>query len=103
MEDTIVAIATPLGEAALAIIRPSGDQSFAIADAVFQPVGRGSMQPSLAASHTIHYGRIMRSGRIVDEVMVAIFRAPRTFTREHVVEISCHGGVLAAKLILEVL
>lgn len=94
IDDTIAAIATPLGEGGLAVIRISGAKAFAVADKCFVPVGKSSLQPSVAPTHTIHYGRIARAGRVIDEVLVAVLRAPRTFTREDVVEITCHGGLL---------
>ena len=100
-DDTIAAIATPLGEGGLALIRLSGPQALAVADKVFAPIGQSSRKPSEALSHTIHYGRIERGGRALDEVMLAVMRAPRTFTREDVVEITCHGGLLAARLVLD--
>ncbi|MEN9574252.1 MAG: tRNA modification GTPase MnmE [Verrucomicrobiota bacterium] len=101
--DTIAAIATPLGEGGLAVLRVSGPQALAVADKVFVPVGKTSQKPTAAASHTIHYGRVERDGRFVDEVLVAVLRAPRTFTREDTVEFSCHGGLLPAKLVLDAL
>lgn len=103
LSDTIAAIATPLGEGGLAVLRVSGPQAFAVADKVFVPIGKSSQKPSAATSHTIHYGRIERDGRFVDEVLVAVLRAPRTFTREDTVELSCHGGLLPAKLVLDAL
>ncbi|NDA65893.1 MAG: tRNA uridine-5-carboxymethylaminomethyl(34) synthesis GTPase MnmE [Verrucomicrobia bacterium] len=103
LSDTIAAIATPLGEGGLAVLRVSGPQALAVADKVFVPVGKSSQKPSAAASHTIHYGRVERDGRFVDEVLVAVLRAPRTFTREDTVEFSCHGGLLPAKLVLDAL
>ncbi len=100
-DDTIAAIATPLGEGGLAIIRLSGPEALAIADRCFAPAGRCVPQPSLAPTHTLHFGHIVRQGQTVDEVLLAIMRAPRTFTREDVVEISCHGGLVAAKTVLD--
>ena len=100
-DDTIAAIATPLGEGGLAVIRLSGPQATAIADRSFLPAGKNPLKPSAAPSHTVHYGRITRAGRTVDEALLAVMRAPRTFTREDVVEITCHGGILAAKLVLD--
>ena len=99
--DTIAAISTPLGEGALAVIRLSGTQALALADAVFKPAGLESPKPSQANTHTVHYGRIFRDGQSVDEVMLTVLRAPRTFTREDMVEVSCHGGILPAKLVLD--
>jgi tRNA modification GTPase len=101
LDDTIAAISTPLGEGGLAIIRLSGPQALTIADTSFAPAGKSSLKPSLAPTHTIHYGHIERHGTVVDEVLVAVMRAPRTFTREDMVEISCHGGLLPAKLVLD--
>src|SRR2546421_1016472 len=102
-EDTIAAIATPLGEGGLAIIRLSGPRALAVADLSFVPVGKHSVKPSAAPTHTIHYGKIVRQGRTVDEVLLSVMRAPRTFTREDTLEITCHGGILAAKLVLDTL
>jgi tRNA modification GTPase len=100
-DDTIAAIATPLGEGGLAVIRLSGAQTLAVADKSFLPVGKSSKKPSTAPTHTIHYGKIVRDGRDVDEVLLAVMRAPRTYTREDVVEITCHGGLLPAKAVLD--
>ena len=99
--DTIAAIATPLGEGGVAVIRISGDHAFAVGDKCFLPVGKNSCKPSAATSHTIQYGRVVRAGQLVDEVLCAVMRAPRTYTREDVVEITCHGGILAAKTVLD--
>ncbi|HEY2953254.1 MAG TPA: tRNA uridine-5-carboxymethylaminomethyl(34) synthesis GTPase MnmE [Verrucomicrobiae bacterium] len=101
LDDTIVAIATPLGEGGLAVIRLSGPQALAVADRSFVPVGKSSLKPSAALTHTIQYGRIERQGTVIDEVLVAVLRAPRTFTCEDTVEITCHGGLLPAKLVLD--
>ena len=100
-DDTIAAIATPIGEGGLAVIRISGAEGLAVADRIFLPVGRNSVKPSAAASHTIQFGHIVRDGKMIDEVLVAVMRSPRTFTRENVVEITCHGGVLPAKAVLD--
>lgn len=102
LEDTIAAIATPLGEGGLAVIRLSGPAALAIAESSFMPVGKSSLKPSEAPTHTIHYGKIVQNGRTIDEVLLAVMRAPRTLTREDVVEITCHGGLLPAKLVLDV-
>ena len=100
-DDTIAAIATPLGEGGLAVVRISGEEAFAVADKIFLPGGKSSLKPSAAPTHTIHYGKIVRQRQTVDEVLLAVLRAPRTFTREDTVEISCHGGLLPAKLVLD--
>ena len=99
--DTIAAIATPLGEAGLAVIRVSGPQALTLLDRCFEPAGARSNKLSLAATHTLHYGHVVREGQNLDEVLVAVMRAPRTFTREDVVEITCHGGLLPAKMVLD--
>lgn len=99
-DDTIAAIATPLGEGALAVIRISGRDACAVGDRVFTPAGRHPASLAQVPSHTIHYGHVVRDGRRIDEVLVSVMRAPRTFTREDVVEIACHGGVLATRLVL---
>ena len=101
LDDTIAAIATPIGEGGLAVIRISGTQALAVADKVFSPVGKSSLKPSAAASHTIQFGHVVRDGKTIDEVLVAVMRAPRTFTREDIVEITCHGGILPAKMVLD--
>ena len=101
IDDTIAAIATPLGEGGLAVVRVSGTQSLEVADKIFQPIGEKSVKPSGARTHTIHFGKIVRDGKIIDEVLLAVLRAPRTFTREDTIEISCHGGILPAKLVLD--
>ncbi len=100
-DDTIAAIATPLGEGGLAVIRISGPAAVEVADRCFVSAGKAAVKLSATPTHTIHYGRLVRDGETVDEVMAAVMRAPRTLTREDVVEITCHGGLLAAKLALD--
>jgi tRNA modification GTPase len=101
LDDTIAAIATPLGEGGLAVIRISGGNALTVAEKVFTPVGGNSCKPSEAKSHTIHYGKVLRAGERVDEVLCAVMLAPRTFTRENIVEITCHGGILSTKMVLD--
>lgn len=101
LDDTIAAIATPLGAGGLAVIRISGPDALAVADKVFVPVGKNSRRPTVADSHTLHYGKVVRGGRTVDEVLCAVMRAPRTFTREDTAEITCHGGILSTKTVLD--
>jgi len=101
IEDTIAAIATPLGEGGLAVIRISGPGALAVADRCFAPAGKASVKPSAAATHTLHFGHIVRQGRPIDEVLLSVMRPPHTFTREEVVEITCHGGILPAKMVLD--
>jgi len=101
LDDTIAAIATPLGEGALAVIRLSGKDALAVADKVFTPGGKSSLRISDAPTHTLQYGHVARNGHTIDEVLAAVMRAPRTFTREDIVEFTCHGGVLTAKMVLD--
>jgi tRNA modification GTPase len=101
LDDTIAAIATPLGEGGLAVLRLSGAEALTIADKIFVPEGRKALKPSAAPTHTIHFGKVVREGKVVDEVLLSVLRAPRTFTREDTVEISSHGGILPAKLVLD--
>ena len=98
--DTIAAISTPMGEGAIAIVRLSGDEAVQIADRVFQsPSGKKLIDEQ---SHTIHYGHLVNpvSGETVEEVMVSLMKAPKTFTREDVVEVNCHGGIVAVNRVL---
>ncbi len=101
LTDTIAAIATPLGEGGLAVVRISGRDALGVADRVFVPVGKAAVKPSEAASHTVQYGHVVREGRRIDEVLLTVLCAPRTFTREDTAEISCHGGLLVTRLVLE--
>ena len=103
LSDTIAAISTPIGEGGLAVVRLSGDRAFEIADRCFKPLGAASTSASRASTHTVHYGKFHRDGKVVDEVLLTVLRAPRTFTREHMAEVSCHGGLLPAKLVLDAL
>lgn len=99
--DSIAAISTPIGEGGLAVVRISGEKALEIAARCFRPVGANSKSPTEAPTHTVHYGRVHRGEKVIDEVLLTVLRAPRTFTRENMVEISCHGGVLPAKLVLD--
>lgn len=97
MEDTIAAISTPIGEGGIAIIRVSGPHAFDLADRLFHS-RRG--RPSEFPSHTLHFGTIASNAAVIDQVMLAVMRAPRTYTKEDTVEINCHGGVLTARKVL---
>src|SRR5690606_10411719 len=88
--DTIVALATPSGTGAIAVIRVSGPDAITIVEGVFKSV-RGK-RLSDQKSHTIHLGHIVEGGKIMDEVLVSLFKAPHSYTGEQVVEISCHGS-----------
>lgn len=97
-EHTIAAISTPLAQGAISIVRLSGDDALAIAQKVLD------ISIMNADSHTIHYGHILDEDKeAVDEVLVSVFRAPKTYTREDVVEINCHGGVFITRKILTLL
>ena len=100
LQGTIAAIATALSDSGIGIIRISGEEAIQIADAVIQSKS-GKKIIKDAKSHTIHYGFAFDGEKIVDEVMVSVFRAPKSYTREDVVEINCHGGVLVTKKVLE--
>ena len=95
--DTIAAIATALSPSGIGIVRISGPEAFAVAGRVFGD------EVTRFESHTVHYGfvRDPETGRTVDEVLMLVMKAPRTYTREDTVEIDCHGGVLVTKRVLE--
>lgn len=98
--DTIAAISTPIGEGGISIIRVSGDEAIGIVDSVFS----GKKRLSEVKSHTINYGFIKDlQGEIVDEVLVSLMKSPNTFTREDIVEINCHGGIIAVNRVLDVI
>ena len=100
-DDTIAAISTPPGTGGISVIRLSGSDSIEIADKIFDsPHGK---KLSKVNTHTINHGYIIGESReIIDEVLVAVMRAPKTYTTENVVEISCHGGIMSAREILSV-
>src|SRR5436305_10525800 len=95
--ETIAAISTAAGEAAIALIRISGIDAIEVADKVF----RGKQRPSGLASRTQHLGEIVENGAAMDQVMLAVHRAPTSYTGEDLVEISCHGGALVTAKVLE--
>src|SRR6201985_3058765 len=97
-EQTIVALATPSGSGALGIIRLSGPDAITIAQSVFK--GKDLTKQE---SHTIHFGHIMDGEVTLDEVLVSLFIAPRSYTRENVVEISCHGSQYIIESIIKLL
>ena len=97
MDDCIAAIATSLGTNAISIIRVSGKDSIEIVDKIFS----GNLKNK--ESHTITYGYIKDKDKKIDEVLVSIFKAPKSFTAENVVEINCHGGIATTKKVLELL
>ena len=95
MEDTIAAVATTVGESSINVIRISGKDSINVANKIF------SKDISGALSHTVHYGFIMENGEKVDEVLLSVFKSPKTFTTEDIVEISVHGGSSSGNKVME--
>lgn len=96
--DTIIGISTKLGESAISVVRVSGDDAFVIVNKIF----RGE-DLTTVSSHTIHYGWIVDQDRLIDEVVLSVFKKPRSFTTEDTVEISCHGGNYIAGEIVKLL
>ncbi len=99
--DTIAAISTPPGQSGIGIVRMSGPRSISVAEAVF--TAKNGRPLSEILTHTITYGHIHSNGVLIDEVLLTLMRAPRTYTREDIVEINCHGGMSSLRGILEVL
>lgn len=97
--DTIAAPATALSSAGIGIIRISGDDAIEIADRIF--CAKNKKKLTDCASHTIHYGYVSDGNRMIDEVLVMLMKAPNSYTREDIVEIDCHGGMLIMQKILE--
>ena len=97
--DTITSISTPMGEGAIGIVRLSGPQAVEIGDKLY----KGKKPLAEVDSHTINYGHIIdpETNETVEEVMISVLRAPKTFTREDIIEINCHGGILTINRILE--
>ncbi len=104
LDDTIAAISTPLGESGIGIVRLSGPRALAIADEVF--VSKDGLAPSAYETHTVHYGHVRdpdaTAGGYVDEAILTVMRAPKSYTKEDVVEINCHGGPCVMRRALEV-
>ncbi|MDY5996737.1 MAG: tRNA uridine-5-carboxymethylaminomethyl(34) synthesis GTPase MnmE [Bacilli bacterium] len=97
MNDTIAAISTTTGIGAISIIRLSGPESLEIASKVF------TKDLTKVETHTIHYGYIKNNDEKIDEVLVSVMKAPKTFTKEDIVEINCHGGIATTNKVLEIL
>jgi len=101
-QDTICAISTPPGRGAIAVLRISGPKAFAVMDTIFRfTVGEKKLagQPS----HTIHFGHIVENGRLIDEVLVSVFRSPRSYTGNDLLEVSCHGAPYIQQKILQLM
>ncbi|NLL70985.1 MAG: tRNA uridine-5-carboxymethylaminomethyl(34) synthesis GTPase MnmE [Epulopiscium sp.] len=103
MDPTIAAIATPLGAGGIGIIRMSGQDALSIADKVFKSKSKKVLQEQ--RSHTIHYGWIIDpdTEEVIDEVLMMLMKGPNTYTREDVIEINCHGGMIVIQKILQLL
>ncbi len=98
MEDTIVAISTALGVGAISIIRVSGNDAIKIVNKIFK-----GKNLNVVDTHTINYGHIIDGDKIIDEVLVSVMKAPKTFTREDIVEVNVHGGIATTNKVLELL
>ncbi len=99
MFDTIAAISTPRGEGGIGIVRMSGDEALAILGKIFKPVSGKNIED--LRNFSINYGHIYDGDTLVDEVMVSIMKGPKTYTKENIVEINCHGGYLITEKTLE--
>jgi len=99
LNDTIVALATPSGSGAIAIIRLSGEKTLTIASKIFKSVSGKSIENQ--PTHTVHLGHIVDGNRVLDEVLLTIFKNPNSYTGEDVVEISCHGSLYIQKEIIQ--
>lgn len=99
--DTIAAIATAMSNAGISIIRISGQDALQVIDKIYRPK-KGNKTLSREKSHTVHYGYIIDGQEVIDEVLVLIMKGPNSYTREDVVEIDCHGGVVVTKRILQI-
>ena len=95
--DTIAAVSTGMTASGIGIVRICGEEAFQVIDRIY----KGKRKLSEVESHTIHYGHIVNDGETIDQVLVTIMRAPRTFTGEDTVEINCHGGVYVVNRVLE--
>jgi tRNA modification GTPase len=98
VDDTIVALATAQGVSAIAVIRLSGKDSITITQKVFK--GKNLLE---VGTHTVHFGTIQHEGKIIDEVLISVFKEPNSFTQENAIEISCHGSPVIVKEIIKVL
>lgn len=101
LDDTIVAISTPVGEGGIGIVRLTGRNSLSIVDSIFK--SKDGKKPSEFKSYTTHYGHIIGQGStsIIDEVILTVMRAPKSYTKEDIVEINCHSGIIPLRRVLE--
>ncbi len=99
LDDTIVAISTAIGQGAIGIVRLSGNEALTIADGLF--FSNSGKKPSEFKNFTVHYGWVMAGkDKIIDEALLTVMRAPKSYTKEDMVEISCHGGIVSVRAIL---
>ena len=101
LNDTIVALATPSGAGAIAVIRVSGPDAINIVTPLFKAKSRKEL--SSQPTHTIHLGNVVDGERTIDEVLVSVFRAPKSYTGEETVELSCHGSPYIQQEIIQLL
>ncbi len=122
MEDTIVAISTPVGEGGIGIVRMSGQRALSVADKIFRP--KSGRKPSESKTYTTHYGHIIcfaaprapkyrpgpgrifrddKNAEVIDEVILTVMRSPKSYTKEDIVEINCHGGIVPLRKVLELI
>ena len=101
--DTIAAISTPLGEGGIGVIRISGPQALAITEKIFTPAEKPPYRLCEKESHTVHFGYLNWHNELIDEVLVTVFKSPRSYTSEDVIEISCHGGKMLLEKILAII
>ena len=99
-DDTIAAVSTPPGQSGIGIVRISGPDALPIADRLFRPASDGH-SPSEQPTFSTRYGRVYEDDEVVDEVILTVMRAPRTYTTQDVVEINCHGGIVPLRRVLE--
>lgn len=99
LDDAIAAVSTPIGNGGIGIVRISGNSAFDILKSIFVPASGKAIDE--LKSHTINYGHIVLNNEIIDEVMVSVMKAPKTYTRQDTVEINCHGGIKSVNKVLE--
>ena len=98
---TIVALSTPSGAGAIAIIRLSGPEAFSIVHKIFNPVKPKDIRQE--ATHTIHLGYIVDGAKVIDQVLVSLFKNPKSYTGEDTIEISCHGSTFIQQEIIQLI
>ncbi|MCX5701055.1 MAG: tRNA uridine-5-carboxymethylaminomethyl(34) synthesis GTPase MnmE [Candidatus Omnitrophica bacterium] len=98
LTDTIAAISTPVGEGGIGIVRISGKCALKIAEEIF--VSPSNAKPATFKTYTTHYGRIVKGLSVIDEVILTVMLSPRSYTKEDIIEINCHGGIIALRDVL---